>query len=118
MFDSVLIPDTHFDWEASLELMGHKESVARDLALMLRDSLPEFNAQLKTALEQKDYKAVQAIAHKLHGGLCYIDTPRLKYLIGHLETACKEHSETIQDIAKFIPSSIDALHETLNTLLK
>lgn len=113
MFDSTHIPETHFDWKDSLKLMGNKESITRELAKMLRDTLPEFKLQLQTAFEQNDKQAIQSVAHKLHGGLCYVSTPRLKYLISNLEIACKQHPDEIDDIAKFIAPSIDLLHKTL-----
>ena len=118
MFNRAHIPETHYDWEASLRLMGNKEAVTEELALLLRDMLPEFGSQLQTAFEKNDLFNIQIVAHKLHGGLCYVVTPRLKYLISQLETACKQRPEEISFISPYIGSSIDALHATLTKTFK
>lgn len=118
MFDYTRIPETHFDWQASLQLMNGKEAVSRELAIMLRDSLPDFATKLKAAIEKNNTSAIQITAHKLHGGLCYVAAPRLKYLISHLEVACKQHPEKIHDIAHHVGPSIDALQATLNQFFK
>ncbi len=113
MFNRAHIPEIHYDWRASLQLMGNKESVTQELAVMLQKSLPEFKAQLQAAFEKNDRSAIQTTAHKLHGGLCYVSAPRLKYLINSLETACKQRPEDIAFITPYIGTSIDALHTIL-----
>lgn len=113
MFNRAHIPETHYDLHASLKLMGNKEPVVRELAIMLKELLPGFNTQLQHAFEANDTQAIQTVAHKLHGGICYVVTPRLKYLINCLETACKQRPEDVQLIAPYIGSSIDALYTEL-----
>ncbi|MES2203678.1 MAG: Hpt domain-containing protein [Pseudomonadota bacterium] len=113
MFNRAHIPETHYDFQASVQLMGNKESVARELAVMLKEQLLEFGTQLKIAFEKNNPTEIQTIAHKLHGGICYVITPRLKYLIAQLETACKQHPEDIPLIKPYIGSSIDDLYATL-----
>ena len=113
MFNRAHIPETHYDLQASLQLMGNKEPVARELAMMLKDQLPEFNTQLLAAFEKNDAQEIQTVAHKLHGGICYVITPKLKYLISQLETACKQRPEDIKLISPYIGSSINDLHAAL-----
>lgn len=118
MFNRAHIPETHYDWRASLELMGNKEAVTKELALLLQDMLPKFMVQLQAAFAKNDPAEIQIAAHKLHGGLCYVIAPRLKYLIHHLETACKQRPEEISFITPYIGSSIDALHAALTQTFK
>lgn len=113
MFNRAHIPETHYDFNASLQLMGNKESVVRELALMLKDQLSPLNLQLQTAFEKNDTQAIQYAAHKIHGGIAYVISPRLKYLISQLETACKQHPENIPFIFPYIGSSIDDLHAAI-----
>lgn len=113
MFNRARIPETHYDFQASVKLMGNKEPVARELAIMLKDQLPELKTQLETAFKTNNLEKIQTAAHKLHGGICYVIAPRLKYLIVQLETACKQHPEDIPLISPYIPSSIDELYKTL-----
>jgi len=113
VFNRAHIPETHYDFQASLQLMGNKESVVRELAVMLKSQLSPLNTQLQTAFEKNDTQALQAAAHKLHGGIAYVISPRLKYLISQLETACKQHSDNIPLIFPYIGSSIDDLHAAL-----
>ena len=113
MFNRAHIPETHYDCQASLQLMGNKASVARELAVMLKEQLPQFNTELRAAFEKNDTQEIQMVAHKLHGGICYVITPRLKYLITQLETACKQHPEDIKLISPYIGSSINDLYVAL-----
>lgn len=113
MFNRTHIPEIHYDLAASLQLLGNNESVARELAMVLKDQLIEFNTKLQAAFSENDVQAIQTIAHKLHGGLCYVISPRLKYLISQLEAACKQRPEDIPLIFPYIGSSIDDLHATL-----
>lgn len=109
MFNRAHIPETHYDFNASLQLMGNKESIVRELALMLKDQLPTLNLQLQTAFKNNDTQAIQYAAHKIHGGIAYVISPRLKYLISQLETACKQYPDNIRLIFPYIGSSIDDL---------
>ena len=118
MFNREHIPETHYDWRSSLQLMGNKESVAQELAIILREMLPKFKAQLQFAFTKNDPQEIQTVAHKLHGGLCYVITPRLKYLITQLETACKQCPENISSITPYIGSSIEALQTALTEKFK
>ena len=118
MFDYRRIPETHYDLQASLKLMGNKEPVARELAIMLKDQLLQFKTQLQAAFERSNAQEIQTVAHKLHGGICYVITPRLKYLITQLETACKLRPENIKLISPYIGSSIDNLHAVLSLTFK
>ncbi len=113
VFNRAHIPETHYDLQASLRLMSNKEPVARELAMMLKEQLLEFNTQLQIAFEKNNPEEIQAVAHKLHGGICYVITPRLKYLISQLETACKQRPEDIKLISPYIGPSINDLLATL-----
>lgn len=113
MFNRAHIPETHYDLRASLQLMGNKETVARELAIMLKEMLPAFKDQLSLAFKKNDPEEIRTIAHKLHGGICYVITPRLKYLITHLETACKQRPEEIKLISPYICPSINDLYTAL-----
>jgi two-component system sensor histidine kinase BarA len=113
VFNCENIPEIHYDFQTSIELMSNKESVARDLALMLKKNLPEFTLKLESAFKKNDVKEIHTIIHKLHGGICYVMAPRLEYLVEHLETACKKFPENIPLITPYIIPSIKKLEDEL-----
>ena len=112
-FNCTDIPKADYDLPASLKLLGNNQAIVRELALMLRTLLPEFASKLRSAFEKNDPQEIQAVAHKLHGGICYVIAPRLQYLIGCLETACKQQTKDISIISPYIIPSIEALDKTL-----
>ncbi len=118
MFNIESIPSKHYDLTASLKIMNNNEPVVRELADMLYKNLPEFKHQLHTAFSENNIAVIQALAHKLHGGICYVISPRLESLLSQLQSACKQSPEQIPLISPHIIPSIDALETTLRDTFK
>lgn len=116
MFKHVNIPDTHYDWHASLQLIGNNKSAAQELSLMLKELLLEFKEKFQAAFKDNNIAEIHLLAHKLHGGVCYVFAPRVEYLMDQLETACKKNPEDILLIAPYVIPSIEALEQALTTL--
>jgi two-component system, NarL family, sensor histidine kinase BarA len=94
LFDWKKIPQPDFDWAASIELAHGQADIAKQLCTMLLDGLDQFSADIQSAHEQNNQEKLREHVHKLHGGLCYLGAPKLRYLARHLETACKQNNTT------------------------
>lgn len=57
---------------------------------LLIAELPNTLFSIQELLQQKMYKELKNELHKLHGALCYCDTPSLKNAVVLFETALKE----------------------------
>lgn len=111
------IPSTEFNWQESVKLACDNEQIAKEMLDMLVVKLDQFHADISNAYSNKDFQTLQQQVHKLHGGLCYISTPKLRYLSYHLETACKTDNQAqIDEIMQQYPDCILSLHTILSGL--
>lgn len=61
--------------------------MARDLLRMLIEALPNDKTELIASWENRDFEAMLAHAHRLHGGSRYTGTPTLRKTTGVIERA-------------------------------
>jgi len=101
-----------FDWEECLRLSNKKKDLAKELLGMLEKELPEFQANLKQAINAKDNKQLRQNAHKLHGACCYTGVPKLKQLVEQLESQIQSNQQD-QLIA-----SVNQIEKEINEVLK
>jgi two-component system sensor histidine kinase BarA len=80
------------DMELGKKLAGGKEGLAFDMLTMLLASLPDELTIMTEAYEKKDWQALQAYAHKLHGATCYCGVPALKSKVKALEIVLKQQN--------------------------
>lgn len=114
IFDWNHVPDEDFDWTSSVELAHGQAEIAKQLCTMLLDGLDQFSADIQGAHHQNNQDKLREQVHKLHGGLCYVGAPKLRYLACHLETACKQNnSELIDEILPPFLKAITALKHKL-----
>ena len=78
------------DQALALRLAGNKPDLAREMMMILAESLPTDIAAIKEAYDAANYVELQKRVHKLHGAVCYCGAPRLKRAIANFETALKE----------------------------
>lgn len=78
------------DWSMSLERVGNKEDLAKDMLLGLVNSLPETLENIRSAIEQQDTAQVKRLIHKLNGACCYCGVPNLSKIIHQIETELKQ----------------------------
>ncbi len=77
------------DWELGIRLAGNNRAVAEELMSLLVKRLPADFLEICQAREVKNYIELLRLVHKLHGGLCYCGTPRLKNAAAAVEVALK-----------------------------
>lgn len=98
-------PDSVAQAEAGIE-----EPADDHLNNMLLQQLPDFKAQLQQALSENDTDQIFQIAHKMSGGLAYVNQPRLRDEALKLQDAAKQHDVTeTEKFCYFVISTIDAM---------
>ncbi len=83
--------DPVIDWEQGIKLAGNKRETAEELLRILIQTLPQELQQLTEIKNLGNYPELLKRIHKLHGGLCYCSTPRLRKAAANLESALKKN---------------------------
>lgn len=76
---------TSVDIALCMKLANNKPALARDMLVMLLESLPTEKAQINHAFAEKDFPQLEEIVHRLYGSCCYCGVPRLKRVSGLLD---------------------------------
>lgn len=76
---------TSVDISLCLKLANNKPTLARDMLVMLLQSLPAEQLQINQAFEQKNFDQLEELVHRLYGSCCYCGVPRLKRISGLLD---------------------------------
>ncbi len=79
------------DWNLGLKLAGGKIDLAEDILAMVTQNLADEVKKIETAFKNKNIKLMQQMIHKIHGGISYAGTPRLKKAIATLATALTQN---------------------------
>jgi len=74
-----------FDWKLAVTLSNNNPSIAKELLKMFVQELASSKADLIEAYDQKNFKQLAKLSHKLHGACCYCGVPRLKDLTKEVE---------------------------------
>jgi two-component system sensor histidine kinase BarA len=77
------------DWEESVRLAAGKRDLARDMLLMLLNSLEQEKCKIVDACESNHMEALLGHVHYLHGATRYCGVPALRYAAHELETHIK-----------------------------
>lgn len=87
---------TSVDILLSLKLANNKPELARDMLVMLLQSLPEEKQQINKALVDKEFTQMEEWVHRLYGSCCYCGVPRLKRISGLLDKLlqAKQYDQT------------------------
>ncbi|MFP5431011.1 MAG: response regulator, partial [Gammaproteobacteria bacterium] len=80
---------TAVDWQESLKLAAGKKDLARDMLLMLLNSLEEEKSKILDACENNRMEALLNHVHYLHGATRYCGVPALRHAAHELETHIK-----------------------------
>ena len=99
------------DWELGKKLAAANIDLAKELFTMLIKDLPKEQELINNSYKQQNIEELINYTHKLHGGCCYVGTPKLKYLAKSLELAGINN-----DLDK-IKSLLDNLNKEINFLL-
>lgn len=83
------------DLNLGAQLIGKDKKAALEMLKMLVDGLPEDLKSIQSSFKTKDFAELAKVVHKLHGGLCYCGTPRLKDSAKKLESALKSSNKSM-----------------------
>ena len=75
------------DLKLGIKLVNGKEDLAKEMLDMLIDELPDTVDKLQRSFKSQDFKILEEVVHKLHGGSSYCGVPRLKRAAQILEAA-------------------------------
>jgi two-component system sensor histidine kinase BarA len=110
---SCYAPDNEMviDWSMAIELANGDVDVAQSVLQMLIESLPHERELIIEAYEQGDTEQLAKAVHKLHGGLCYCGTPRLKNAATSIEEGlrAKKNPLDIERLYRHLLQEIDSL---------
>lgn len=108
--------DKLVDLQLSLELAKNNSSLARDMLVMLLDSLTETREQINTYFGEGNLKELQEVIHKLHGGCCYCGVPKLKKHSANLDKKLKDALDNNHSSVAF-EDEINALVNVIDEVL-
>jgi len=91
-----VLPEATIDFDDAVRMNG-SEDAAKELLVMLVDSLPQELAALQAVYKQQDWKSIQDITHKLKSGACYCGTHRLQVACTNLEKHLKDNKTELRD---------------------
>jgi two-component system sensor histidine kinase BarA len=92
------------DWQLAMKRTNHVQSITRDLLQDFVKILPQTIEIIKLEWEARNYNALKAEVHRLHGACCYTGVPKLQALVEEVEIALKLDRQL--DVAEHLPSLI------------
>ncbi len=98
------------DLTESLKLANNKPNLARDMLSMLLDGLAADKESIQSSFATKDFKALEARVHRLHGGCCYCGVGRLRQAAHLLDKQLQANkTDALQPLFENLIVEIDAL---------
>lgn len=76
-----------FDHALAMRITAGNQQLANDLFRMFLEDIPELQAQLNRAMEQRDIAAATSSVHQIHGAAAYCAVPGIKAAAHTLEKA-------------------------------
>jgi signal transduction histidine kinase/CheY-like chemotaxis protein/HPt (histidine-containing phosphotransfer) domain-containing protein len=74
------------DIELAASLMHGNYKVVKEMIIAMNNELPNEKIKMAKAYKSKNYEELKNIIHKLHGGFCYLGSPRVKNALRDLES--------------------------------
>lgn len=81
-------PPANFDWQQSLSIAGGRAELARDLLVIMLETLAPSIDDILRAAREMNWPVLSASVHRLLGACRYTGAPRLTEICGDLEQAC------------------------------
>ena len=82
------------DWQECLRIAGGREGLARDLLVIMLETLAPSVQDIQLAARQYHWPALATAVHRLLGACRYTGAPRLTDLCERLQNACNHHNRT------------------------
>lgn len=83
------LPDA--DWDGCLRIAGGREALARDLLVIMLETLAPSVTDIQVAARAYQWTVLAAAVHRLLGACRYTGAPRLTALCERLQVACNRH---------------------------
>lgn len=85
------------DEEQALKNCGNQAMVIELLSMLVKQEMPKDLVAMKQSFANKDYEAVEKLAHKIKGGAVYVGTTRMKYACQYVERYWKTGERELFD---------------------
>jgi two-component system sensor histidine kinase BarA len=76
-------------------LVGNDRELAKDLVKTFLESLPASLQEIQSAYQTQNCTQLEALIHKMHGGLCYCGIPQLKNITQKFDRALMEKNTSV-----------------------
>ncbi len=86
------------DMERALSVTGGDHNLAQEMFEQLKKELPVHLAGIESAHQQRDWKTLRDISHKLHGSTSSCGVPSLDYVLQQFQSACRNQSVELTDL--------------------
>ena len=106
------------DYEKTLQLSANNAGLVTDIFQLLKDELPLYRSNLKTAIKAQMLDDIASIIHKLHGITCYTALPLLKSHIAEYQSIKYAEPEKIYNLSERIISVLSDVDIALEPYLE
>ena len=104
------------DWQLALKRANQNQDTAKEMLDSFIAQLPETIDTLSALWNAKDYNALKAEVHKLHGACCYTGLPRMQHLANETESALKlgQHAMVDEHLPALLEEAKKVIRESIN----
>lgn len=95
----------------SLNLAKNNAELAKDMLVMLLESLPKERDKINACAINTDLRSMYETVHKLYGACCYCGTPRLRHITQTLDRKLRDNDE--DKLTEFLEELYSAIDELL-----
>jgi two-component system sensor histidine kinase BarA len=81
------------DWPLAVRQAANKETLAKDLLIMLLDFIPQVTIRVEAILAGADDEDILNLIHKFHGSCACSGVPRLKLLCLTIEQQLRKQTD-------------------------
>jgi two-component system sensor histidine kinase BarA len=115
--DLDIVNNRSIDVDLSLKLCANNEQLVMDMFKLLKRGIPDYQLQLKEAINARSRGKLAFVTHKLQGIICYTGLPRLKQFISCYEATKHQDSDETFNVCAQMINELDAINASLESLI-
>lgn len=101
------------DWQLCVQKISGNQALAEEFLSRFVEELHKNREEFIQFLKNKDIKALEAAAHKLHGACCFCGVPQLQTQVTLLEKHAR-HAKDIEEIKPIFKELIQSIDEVID----
>ncbi len=108
------------DVEKGLSLVGNDKNIFQEILLdMITREIPTEVALFKQAFDDKNWDAIEKLAHKMKGGAAYTGTEKMKFACQYLERYRKAgHTNLLEQLYQQMLTTFNDTHQAITQWLQ